>query len=61
MIGSRAFERPEHYRFAREQSASMRNAMLESVEPLRPWGADVLSAVCLVGFLGFVFVLLSIL
>lgn len=60
MIGSRAFERPEHYRFAREQSASMRNAVMETIEPLRPWGADVVSAACLVGFVGFVFVLLGI-
>lgn len=60
MIGSRAFERPEHYRFAREQSASMRNAVMERIKPLRPWGADVLSAVCLVGFLGFAFWLLGI-
>ena len=44
MIGSHADVRPHQYRFAREQSYSMRAATLEKIKPVRAWGHSVLNA-----------------
>jgi len=47
MIGSHADIRPHHYRMARQQSYSMREAHLVSLKPLRAWWPDLAAGVCL--------------
>ncbi len=47
MIGSHADVRPDQYRFARQQSYSMREASLEKLKPIRAWGPDAMAGACL--------------
>lgn len=49
MIGSHADVRPDQYRFARQQSYSMREASLEKLKPIKAWGPKLLS------FIGYAF------